>query len=58
MSKIEIVRNKEIARRLSISESSAGRLVRTYRDAKQLRKNSPIDWCCFCEFYNLPVNQG
>ena len=50
---IDIVTNKEIARRLKISESKACRLVRLYRDAFSLPKYSPIEWHKFCDFIGL-----
>lgn len=52
---IDIVTNKEIARRLKISESKACRLVRLYRDAFSLPKYSPIEWHKFCDFIGLEV---
>lgn len=53
--KIDIVTNKEIARRLKISESKACRLVRLYRDAHSLPKYSPVEWVKFCDFLGLEV---
>lgn len=50
---IDIVTNKEIARRLKISESKACRLVRLYRDAHSLPKYSPVEWVKFCDFLGL-----
>lgn len=55
---IDIVTNKEIARRLNISESKACRLVRLYRDALSLPKYSPIEWNKFCDFIGLDVKQS
>lgn len=52
---IDIVTNKEIARRLKISESKACRLVRLYRDAHSLPKYSPVEWIKFCDFLGLEV---
>jgi hypothetical protein len=52
---IDIVTNKEIARRLRISESKACRLVRLYRDAHSLPKYSPVEWVKFCDFLGLEV---
>lgn len=52
---IDIVTNKEIARRLKISESKACRLVRLYRDAHSLPKYSPVEWVKFCDFLGLEV---
>lgn len=52
---IDIVTNKEIARRLKISESKASRLVRLYRDAHSLPKYSPVEWVKFCDFLGLEV---
>lgn len=52
---IDIVTNKEIARRLKISESKACRLVRLYRDAHSLPKYSPVEWVKFCDFLGLKV---
>lgn len=52
---IDIVTNKEIARRLRISESKACRLVRLYRDAHSLPKYSPVEWVKFCDFIGLEV---
>lgn len=52
---IDIVTNKEIARRLKISESKACRLVRMYRDAHSLPKYSPVEWVKFCDFLGLEV---
>ena len=52
---IDIVTNKEIARRLKISESKACRLVRRYRDAHSLPKYSPVEWVKFCDFLGLEV---
>lgn len=52
---IDIVTNKEIARRLKISESKACRLVRLYRDAHSLPKYSPVEWVKFCNFLGLEV---
>ena len=52
---IGIVTNKEIARRLKISESKACRLVRLYRDAHSLPKYSPVEWVKFCDFLGLEV---
>lgn len=52
---IDIVTNKEIARRLRISESKACRLVRLYRDAHSLSKYSPVEWVKFCDFLGLEV---
>lgn len=52
---IDIVTNKEIARRLKISESKACRLVRLYRDAHSLPKYSPVEWVKFCDFFGLEV---
>lgn len=52
---IDIVTNKEIARRLKISESKACRLVRLYRDAHSLPKYSPVEWVKFCYFLGLEV---
>ena len=52
---IDIVTNKEIARRLKISESNACRLVRLYRDAYSLPKYSPVEWVKFCDFLGLEV---
>lgn len=52
---IDIVTNKEIARRLKISESKACRLVRLYRDAYSLPKYSPVEWGKFCDFLGLEV---
>lgn len=52
---IDIVTNKEIARRLKISESKACRLVRLYRDAHALPKYSPVEWVKFCDFLGLEV---
>ena len=52
---IDIVTNKEIARRLKISESKACRLVRLYRDAHSLPKYSPVEWVKFCDFLCLKV---
>ena len=49
---IDIVTNKEIARRLKISESKACRL---YRDAHSLPKYSPVEWVKFCDFLGLEV---
>ena len=54
---IDIVTNKEIARRLKISESKACRLVRLYRDAHSLPKYSPVEWVKFCDFLGLEVNR-
>ena len=51
----DIVTNKEIARRLKISESKACRLVRLYRDAHSLPKYSPVEWVKFCDFLGLEV---
>ena len=55
---IDIVTNKEIARRLKISESKACRLVRLYRDAHSLPKYSPVEWVKFCDFLGLEVKPG
>ena len=52
---IDIVTNKEIARRLRISESKACRLVRLYRDAHSLPKYSPVEWVKFCDFLGFEV---
>lgn len=52
---IDIVTNKEIARRLKISESKACRLVRLYRDVHSLPKYSPVEWVKFCDFLGLEV---
>ena len=52
---IDIVTNKEIARRLKISESKACRLVRLYRNAHSLPKYSPVEWVKFCDFLGLEV---
>jgi hypothetical protein len=52
---IDIVTNKEIARRLKISESKACRLVRLYREAHSLPKYSPVEWVKFCDFLGLEV---
>lgn len=52
---IDIVTNKEIARRLKISESKACLLVRLYRDAHSLPKYSPVEWVKFCDFLGLEV---
>lgn len=52
---IDIVTNKEIARRLKISESKACRLIRLYRDAHSLPKYSPVEWVKFCDFLGLEV---
>ena len=52
---IDIVTNKEIARRMKISESKACRLVRLYRDAHSLPKYSPVEWVKFCDFLGLEV---
>lgn len=52
---IDIVTNKEIARRLKISESKACRLVRLYRDAHSLPKYSPVEWVKFCDFLGLEI---
>ena len=52
---IDIVTNKEIARRLKISESKACRLGRLYRDAHSLPKYSPVEWVKFCDFLGLEV---
>lgn len=52
---IDIITNKEIARRLKISESKACRLVRLYRDAHSLPKYSPVEWVKFCDFLGLEV---
>ena len=52
---IDIVTNKEIARRLKISESKACRVVRLYRDAHSLPKYSPVEWVKFCDFLGLEV---
>ena len=52
---IDIVTNKEIARRLKISESKACRLVRLYHDAHSLPKYSPVEWVKFCDFLGLEV---
>ena len=52
---IDIVTNKEIARRLKISESKACRLVRLYRDAHALPEYSPVEWVKFCDFLGLEV---
>lgn len=52
---IDIVTNKEIARRLKISESKACRMVRLYRDAHSLPKYSPVEWVKFCDFLGLEV---
>lgn len=52
---IDIVTNKEIARRLRISESKACRLVRLYRAAHSLPKYSPVEWVKFCDFLGLEV---
>ena len=52
---VDIVTNKEIARRLRISESKACRLVRLYRDAHSLPKYSPVEWVKFCDFLGLEV---
>lgn len=52
---IDIVTNKEIARRLKISESKACRLVQLYRDAHSLPKYSPVEWVKFCDFLGLEV---
>ena len=52
---IDIVTNKEIARRLRISESKACRLVRLYRDAHSLPKYSPVEWVKFYDFLGLEV---
>lgn len=52
---IDIVTNKEIARRLKISESKACRLVRLYRGAHSLPKYSPVEWVKFCDFLGLEV---
>lgn len=52
---IDIVTNKEVARRLKISESKACRLVRLYRDAHSLPKYSPVEWVKFCDFLGLEV---
>ena len=52
---IDIATNKEIARRLKISESKACRLVRLYRDAHSLPKYSPVEWVKFCDFLGLEV---
>lgn len=51
----DIVTNKEIARRLKISESKACRLVRLYRDAHSLPKYSPVEWVKLCDFLGLEV---
>ncbi len=55
---IDIVNNKEIARRLNVSESKACRLVRLYREAFSLPKYSPIEWYKFCDFIGLDVKQS
>lgn len=55
--KLAVVKNKEIANRLNVSASTAGRLVRAYRDARQLPPHSPIVWDDFARFYGLPVNE-
>ena len=52
---IDIVTNKEIARRKKISESKACRLVRLYLDAHSLPKYSPVEWVKFCDFLGLEV---